>query len=250
MTNLFKKSNLKFSLLAVLGVLACNLLFSFSPLSLIYANETTEPEEASPSATDSLKNRIEKVVEEKKVEVNLQTSTQVNNKKRGFISQIERVSEEAITLKNEKGTQVVPVNQSVSLLKNDQETSLEDLAVGNWVTVMGVQNDDDDDFEALKIVVSEDKLSPQPQVVAIGAITKLAGNELTIQPRKNDSEVVFELSSDTRLQDIEGQNITRADLFEDMQCLIAGFKDIEEGEDADSAANQVLLVYSLAPVRN
>lgn len=231
---------LKIGLGLLLTIISACLAFSLNPGVKIQAAE--DEDEASPSATKSLKDRIEKVVDEKKDQVE-QKVTESTAAKRGFIGRIDRVSEEAITLVNAKGTQVIPLSPELELVKDDQEANIEDLAVDDWVTVLGIQNDKD--FEPLRIVISEDQLSPRPQVVAIGSIASFNSSQVTLKSRQDDSEVEFDLNNNTDYKNIEDEDIAIADLFEDMQCLIAGYTSGDEGE---VNTNHALLLYSLAPL--
>ncbi len=204
-----------------------------------------EAKSASPSTKNSLKDRIDKVVEEKKEQVKDKVE-EMTQKKRGFIGRVDRVSKESITLENRKGAQVIPLQETLSLIKDKKPIKIEDIAVDNWATVLGYQLEENE-FEAVKLVVSEDRLNPQSQIVEIGSVTDYDSEQITIKTRQDRTEIEFELSTQTVLEDLDQQEITVSDLFEEMQCLIAGYKEI--GED-DNETNVALKIRSLAPIKS
>ncbi|MEA2056677.1 MAG: hypothetical protein U9O78_03140 [Patescibacteria group bacterium] len=205
-----------------------------------------ETNEASPSTKESLKERIDKVVEEKKEQVKDKVE-EFSQKKRGFIGRIDRVSEEAITLENRKGTQIIPFNDELALTKNNDEVSVEDLAVDDWVTVLGFQ--EETNFSPIKLIVSEDDLNVRPQIVEIGSIVDFDQKQVTIKTRDGGSEIEFQIKKTTLLEDSNSEEFSTSDLFEDMQCLIAGYKDIDEDEDDDVETNVAIIFRSLAPIQ-
>jgi ribosome maturation factor RimP len=211
---------------------------------------------ADPAVTNSLKEQINKVIKEKKEQVKNKIKD-LSQHKRGFVGQIDRVSEEAITVRHRSGSQVIPLEKSLLLVKNkaeEQESiTVDDLAVDAWTAVLGYQIEDD--FEPIKVIVSEERLAPQPQKVAIGSVVSISNDELVLKTRKDEVEISFQLNQTTNYQDLAGNEITHDDLFEDVQCLVAGYKDSGDDNDADEAeseatetANHALLVKSLAPV--
>jgi len=207
------------------------------------SEETTE---ASPSATESLKERIEKVVEEKKEAVQEQIQ-ELSFVKKGMIGQIERVSEEAITISNKSGTQVIPLTDNLDLVMDDETASVDDLAVDSWVTILGLQQENKDDFEPIRVLISEKTLRPRPQLVSIGAITEFDDDEVTILARGSEEELTFEIDKNTVITDPEAAKLTTDDLFEQMQCLVVGYKEVDEDEsdEANEAENSSSTKHAL-----
>ncbi len=219
------------------------LAVSRTPLTL--AQEETES--ATPSTKESLKERIDKVVEEKKEEIKDKVE-EMAQKKRGFIGRVERVSEESITLENRQGVQVIPLQENLSLIKKEEPIEIEDLAVDNWITVLGYQQEENK-FSAVKLVVSEDNLSPRSQIVEIGSIVDYGPKQITIKTRQEETEIKFEINSQTVLKDLEQEEISVSDLFEEMQCLIAGYREVDD-DDTDNQTNVALRIRSLAPINS
>ena len=85
------------------------------------AQEATTSGSPSPAeTTQELKERIQRIVEEKSDQIK-GVIDQISQQKRGFIGQVERVTEESLTITNTKGTEIIPFDENVSLLKSNQE---------------------------------------------------------------------------------------------------------------------------------
>lgn len=249
-----KKSALSPVLLILVSSFSCQLLVSvatrsLSPALVAAQTEENQDQEASPAATESLKDRIDKVVEEKKEQVEKKVEA-LTYRRRGFIGQITRVSEEAITIENRKGTQVVPLKKNVMLTKDDEPVALDDIAVGEWVTVLGLEKDDE--FFPLQVIVTEDSLQPPEQRVSIGTITEVSSKQISLRSRETDEVLTYDFNKQTDVIDNQGEEISYEDLFEDMQCLTAGFVEVETDEDDEEETTSLTarLVQSLAPVES
>lgn len=206
-----------------------------------YAQDDAAPTEASSSAqetTQKLKERIERIVEEKREQIKGVLDT-LDQEKRGFIGEVTRVSEETITVTNIKGTQIIPYDDSISLLKDDDAIELAEVEVGNWLVVMGLI--EDDTFAAKRILVSEDTLRPDTVLVEIGAVQNIARNSITIVSRASGNTGTFDTTTSTRYQDITGQEIDRNAITEDVQAIVIG----SENEDNERTARLVRVLTTV-----
>jgi hypothetical protein len=222
------------------------LLFIFTITTLILASSVLAQSETdvdddpaeNPVATEALKNRVEKVVQEKKSpENNGQT-------KRGFVGQVERVSEETVTVSNPKGTQIIPLNNQVSLEKNDKNIEVKDIEIEDSAIILGIQ--EKDNFTPVKIIFSEKDLRPKSQLVVIGALTDIGNNQLTLECRRESKEHQIVLNNQTKYEDIAEETITKAGLFENMQVIVAGF--IDRNEEAETETKTARIVRALVQV--
>ena len=212
-------------------VLIC--LFSFSQVNLtIQAQEKTasaEPtisEEVEQTSTQNLKERIERVVKEKS-EVVKGTIDDLSAKKQGFIGQVERVTDESISIKTIKDTRIVAINDSIKLLKDNKEIKLEEIAVNDWLTVMGVVTNDT--FAAKRILVSTQSIRPPEYTVNLGTIQTINKNSLDFKNRDNE-EITLTLQKSTSYQNLDGEKIEQADLAENIQALIIYFTQTNKDE--------------------
>lgn len=175
----------------------------------------------SGQTTESLKKRIEKLVEEKREQIKGVLSD-ISIQKRGFIGEVQRVSEEAITVKNPKGTHIISL-EGVSLQKAGKTIKVEEVAVGDWVVVLGFM--DNGDYQAKRILVSGTSLRPPTQIVEVGTITALNATSITIETRGTQETISLTTTKTTEYQDLQGEEIKRTLIEPDMQALVIGFDE-------------------------
>ncbi len=200
----------------------------------VKADET----EASPSAeetTQNLKDRIEKVVQEKQEQIK-GVIDKMSKNKRGFIGEIQRVSEETLTIKTNKGSEIITLNEDLTLVKSGKTISVDTIAVGDWAIVMGYI--EDDAFSPRRIVVSENTLRPKTHQVYLGSIETIGKSELTLLPRNGEPAVNIDIDKNTKYQDLNGTKITSSDISKQTQVLIVTTED----DDSKTA----LVIKSLA----
>jgi len=185
-------------------------------------NNEGETNEATSATTQSLKERIEKVVEEKESKNGL-VAGQSTYTTRGIIGTVERLSESAITIRSLKGSVIVPVGEEVKITKDGQEIEISDIAIENSAIALGLQIGET--FIPIKIIIDDDNLMPRPQVVEIGAIEQVEANSLTLSSRTDRSSKLITLNQKTEIIDVDNEDIPAASLFEDVQVIIAGYSD-------------------------
>lgn len=213
-----KKINLSKKIFVSLSAFLLLVVFmAFYPHPLRAQDSTSSSE-----TTKKLKERIERIVEEKRDQIQGAIDN-LSQRKQGFIGQVTRVSEEAITIKNSKGTIIVPIDETVALIKGGQDISIDDIAVDNWLLVIGFV--EDDTFTPRRILVSTNTLRPRSHLVSLGTIQSLTSSELQIRSRLGDEEINFILSSKTEFQDLEGSEVSQSDFSNDLQVLVVGYQD-------------------------
>lgn len=198
-------------------------------------------QDASPSAspslektTEGIKKILEKYVDSEKIKGVID---QLSQQKRGFIGQVDRVTEESLTITNSKGTEIIPFNEQVALLKSNREISIDDVAVGDWVVVMGLIVDDA--FSPKRILVSSISLRPKNHLVVLGTIIDRSSKEITVLSRKNE-EVTLSISTKTAYEDHDGEKASSSEFIEDLQVLIVGDQD-DEGKNSSIIRSLVSL---------
>lgn len=164
---------------------------------------------ASPEQTaEELKKRIEKVLGEKKD----------FSEKTGFIGEVSRLSQEALTVKQAGGTTIIPFEDSIAILKKGKRITAQEIEVGNWVIVIGSKSDNDlkPDF----IIVSAESLRPKTKTVVIGTITSIAKSKLTIITRGSNEEKTFTLVRGTKYENADGTTVKVTDFDKDLSVLV------------------------------
>lgn len=216
------KSNLLKSLL-IIGVFFS---LALGVISTVYAEESVVLDASlSSKTTEKLKERIEKIVEEKKDQIK-GIIDNLDSTKQGFIGEVTRISEETITVKTNKSTRIIPITADIELLKDGEEVELSDIAVENWLVVMGVI--EDDNFRPIRVLVSSKTLRPDPTYITVGSITEIDRSELTISPRSGEETETIVLNNSTTYEDLNGEEIDRTDIEEETQALIIAVEDEDE----------------------
>ena len=216
----------------------CLLLIAALSANSVLAQESTPS--ASEQSTQNLKTRIEKVVQEKREQIK-GVIEKIYQKKRGFIAQVQRVSTGALTVKNAKGVEILPIDEkSVTILKNNKEISLDEIAVENWVVIMGIQ--EQESFTIKRILVSEENLWPKDFHISIGTVEKIDSRKISILLRSNQEQVEFLLNKNTKYQDLNGNDLTLKTIKPETQVLIIGYKD----KDLNTATTIKSLAVSAA----
>lgn len=193
---------------------------------------------SSPATTQKLKERIEKIVGEKKEQIQ-GAIDELSLRKRGFIGEVQRVTEETITVKNHKGTEIISIHDDMTILKAGKPIAVESIAVGDWLVVIGFI--EDDTLIAKRILVSSETLRPLNHVVALGSVVERTSKELTVLTRKGD-EVTFAVSTKTAYQDKDGETARATEFTEDMQILVIGY-ETDSGKIATKVRSVVALEF-------
>lgn len=216
------------------SLVAAAILIGFMALTGVLPLSVTAQDESPSSATDSadeeatqnLKDRIERVVKDKQDEID-DTIETLSSVKRGFVGQVTRLSEEAITIKNPKGTQIVSVTEDVEITRKGDDINLDDIAVDEWAHVLGLEQGDV--FQPVRVTISTSRLRPQDYTVELGSVTDISSSNISISPRSAlESEVAFSLNSKTEYQDLNGNEIDRQDITESTQVLVVGYTEDDE----------------------
>lgn len=208
--------------LFMLGVcLLVGAIFFHTPF-VIQAEESTD---TTPTTTEKLKERIEKIVEQRKEKIETVLG-EVSSPKRAFVGQVSRVSETTLTVDVAGLTRIVPMEPSVELVRNNTKIAAENIVVGDWALVMGLW--EDDTFTPKKISFSEASLRPKPQIVALGSLKDVKRASVDFQPRGKDEIITLTINTKTRYQDVNGDAVQLSQFVAEDQVLIVGYKDGEQ----------------------
>jgi hypothetical protein len=222
----------KFKYTVVSFIVVCFITLSLAHIS--YAQE--EDLESSNSASlDSIKKIIKDNLSSGAVQGAIDN---LLNKKIATIGEVTRVTDETITINDRSGIRIIPVQDTHLISKAGKKIEVSDIAVENWVTVIGKLKDDN--FSPIFIYVYEKSLQPKKQVVHIGTITNISKNTVSIVPRSGDEEEIINILKTTDFEDLNGIEVSLSDLEEDITILISGSTE----NDKITAST----IKSLAPI--
>jgi len=229
---LTKTTNLMFACLFLIAILI------IPTISTLKAQEIEEEQaENSSETTNTLRERIEKIVEQQK-EKTESVLGEYPNQMRGFVGQVTRVSETTLTLDNRGVTRVVPLDENVILMRDDSEVAFDTIEIDSWTTVLGIM--DNDSFSPKKITFTKNSLLPNPHVVHLGIIRNIKTRSLDFQPRGQEEIITIDLTNNTEYQNSEGEIIDLDEFIKDDQILLIGYQD-----NSDTVAT---VIRALAPV--
>lgn len=225
--------------LAFVGVVACSFFITnIAIIPQVYAQETNTKNEATQSASfENIKQIIKENIANSKVKGAIDN---LLNRKIAIIGQVSRITDETVTITNRLGTRIIPLEDAISILKDGKPIQSSEIAVENWVTVLGKIKDDD--FSPVFVYVYTKSLLPKTQFVRIGTITQLTRNSITITPRSGEADTIITITQTTDFEDLSGAEITLADLSEDLTVLVSGV-------EAESKV-EATTIRSLAPITN
>lgn len=202
-------------------------------ISVSYAQE-----ESDPTQSASLEG-IKKIIEENlNSGVVRGTIDNLLNRKTAILGEVSRVTEETITITNRQGTRIIPINDTLSITKDSKTITASEIAVENWVTVLGKIAEDN--FSPTFLWVYSQSPMPQNQYVSIGTITDITGTTITIVPRSDENSATINVLNSTEYEDVDGVEISLSDLSEDITILVSGY----ENESKIEAKT----IRSLAPI--
>jgi len=216
-----------------------HIIIVFLVVTLYSASHVVFAQDASDSGrtNQEIKKRIDRVIEEKKQEV-AGALADINTKKRGFVGPIERVSGSSLTITTHKGSLILPLTESVKVLKKSKEIAITDLAVGNLVVAIGIETDGM--FEPKFILTSDDIIEPSTRIVLLGTLTTIEKSNVTLLTRGTNETKDVVIGKTTDFQNSDGSEIAASLFAEDLTILVVGIED-EDGLTATT-------IRSLAPL--
>lgn len=181
------------------------------------ASNNASPSASPEETTLELKKRIEKVVEEKRDQIKGVISNLLSDKK-GFLGEVSRLSGEALTIKRQNGdTIILPLTEKIIILKANKKITAEDIEVGNTVTIVGYESNDQ--FMPEFILVST-AARPKSKQVLLGTITAIARGKFTIKARGAEEEKVYIIPTKAKFENVDGATLKVTDFDEDIAVLV------------------------------
>lgn len=199
------------------------------------ASVLAQAEEIDPT-DPAIQNIKEKYLKKDKIDKVL---GDISTQRRGFVGQISRVSETTFTLNVNGITRIVPFNEKVQLVKNKQPIKTENVSVDDWALVLGFL--EDDSINPKKIEVSSDSPLPKPIFVGLGSLKNIKNRSVDFQPRTGEQIETVIINNQTKIVDYKGEETAFAQLIEEDQVLIVGYKD-----DDDTYATTIRALAPLA----
>lgn len=191
------------------------------------ASDSAEGNNASDSATrEEVTNNLKKIVEKAATRSQVKGVNSVLAQKHGFIGEVSRLSQEAITVKQNGDSRILPFSEDLTILQKGKVIEAEQIEVGNWVSVIGTGTTEK--FTPEYILVSTESLRPKDKMIAIGSLTEIGRNTITILQRGSAEEREFSIVKTSKLENVDGSEIKLTDLEEDLSALVIAVQNDDE----------------------
>jgi hypothetical protein len=175
---------------------------------------------ATANTTQKIRERIDKIVEQKRDQIQ-GAIEDLAGQRRGLVGEVQRISAESITIKNIKNEPIVlPLNSDLALVKKGKTIKVEEIAIGDWVVVIG--NRSDENFVPKRLIVANSSLTPADRVITLGTVKSVSKTEVIVTSRSGQEDRPYSLIKSTSYQDSTGQALTVKALTKDLQVLIIG----------------------------
>lgn len=184
--------------------------------------DSTDSAELDEQVRESMLERVRNVAAREQVQGAL---VDLLSEKGGYIGEITRISEEAITVSTRNGSVIVPLSEDVTLLEDDEIIAVDSIEVGNWATVMGDRLETQ--IEPEFVIISEESLQPRNQRIVVGSIFEISRTLLIVTARDGGSEMSFVIDTDSVFQDQDGSEASWQDFDADFAVLISAVEDAE-----------------------
>lgn len=171
--------------------------------------KTASPTPIATSSADTtlrLKERIDKVIEQRKAEVK-GVVDQLSSPRKGFIGQVQRVTEKTISLKTRHGNQILNITDEVVMIKDGKKITINEVAIDDWAVAMGFVNGTE--FVPQRLLFTSKSLEPTRSAVAVGSIESITSSKLVLSARQGGSPTTLTLTKTTQFQDQTGKTLTR-----------------------------------------
>lgn len=213
-------TGISFYLVALSSVFAVTT--SPSPTTKVSPSPTVAPP-TDAQTTQNLKDRIDSVLKTRTDQVK-GAIDEMTLHKRGFIGEVERVIEKTVTVKNKNGTEILTIDPTLVITKDNKKASIDDIAVGDWVIALGYANGQG--FTLKRLVVSSTTLMPKSYETVIGTAQAVTKTQLTLNTHAvNNDPLIYQLNKDTHYEGDQAQPLKVSDLKKDSQYLVISLTD-------------------------
>lgn len=199
-------------------------------------SQTTETTETLEESAEKSIEQVKKYLDPSRVQGVLK---EMFTNHYGIVGEVQRINDDALTIKNVQGTTILSLGApDISITKDDETIALKDIAVGNWVTLLGYK--EAEDFTPKAVIVSADSPRPNPQLVMLGMITDISTKSVTVQDRGTSEERTFAITRSTTVEDSTGEEAAISDFDADVTVLVVATTQ------EDSEEYEVVTLRSLA----
>jgi len=197
-----------------------------SPKSSATPKASATPSPSSPSPTpqsqEDTAQKLKELIQKGKERVK-GAMDRVGERPRGFVGEVQRVTDKTVTIKGFKGTEILTITPAAILVKDSKKATIDDIVIGDWVAALGSTNKEV--FSLKKMLISSTSLQPKTFVTQLASIKTIKKTEITATPRNDQETVTYIVSKNTLFQDNQGNKVDVKNIKPDYQYLFVGIQD-------------------------
>ncbi len=201
---------------------------------------TPNPESINKAINERINKQLSQEQEKKLTNI----IESINQLRRAIYGKVERVTDDSLTIATADGINSIPLPESVRVKQGTKTIKTSDIAVDNWVLVIGTNSVDrsketsNSNFIPQQITVyTTNPIAAQP-MVELGIIDSITSSSITVISRSSGISNTFSVLKTTKFQNANGAQTTIDNFEKDLTVLVVGFK----GEKLNSAT----IIRSLA----
>lgn len=242
----------KYLLLPVIAVIIVS-IYSFLPIYAAEDNDSTDSGQVDQETiNENIKERIKKVSEE------AATLTE-ETKRRALVGILEKIANNTLTIKTKSDIKLASVSAETSFVRSpgNQNSSIDDAALGDFIIAMGYTNGSDV-LETKRVVLQEEAPEPVNKRSAFGILTNIDedndqvtitqpdGTTLTLDLTKN-TDILLQINSDQ--EEVESENLplnqTLLVVYQPNEVDASDEEAEPEEETEKQVTNTALLILAL-----
>lgn len=184
----------------------------------VQAQAASSSPSASPAdaqATENLKDRIDRVLEQRQEK--LQELEDSGVRRRIFVGDVQRIIDQTVTLRTRRGNQSFAITPDLGLVRDGKAATLDDIAVGDWIAVIGYL--DKETLQPQRVFAYSATLQPTEYETVLGTITDITRTQVTITD-SSETAHKYTLVRTTSYEDSNGEGLKQADFKKEDRVII------------------------------
>ncbi len=178
---------------------------------------TTQEATPSSSATSQLKKRLERILGD-------QDAEKPEGEIAGYMGEVTRVNEEALAVKTHASNHIIPLDETIRMIKNNRPLPVEDVSVGAWILAVGTRVKNGDVSPTTIEVLTKPPVIKE-HFIAMGTITAVNRSSVSFIPRGQTDPVTLVAGRNAKLIDSAGETIALTKLPKDVSAVVVGFME-------------------------
>ncbi len=150
-------------------------------------------------------------------------TNQSDTQPRGFIGEIQRITDRTITIKGFHGNEILTITTNIPVTRDAKKSSIDDLAVGDWIVAIGSTTKEV--FTLKKLDASSTSLLPSTFVTSLETVKTVSKTSITTTTANTTDTSTFAITKNSVFQDNQGNKADPKTIKPDYRYLFVGTQD-------------------------